>query len=139
MQLGFAHRALQAQQQTVIEQRRVIYAVGVADERVGHRAQVQQPIPVGVVARHARDLQPEDDAHVRQCDFGGHAGEAVALMGRRARQSEVFIDHGHPIDAPAECLGTLGQRVLTRGGLAVVLDLRSRRLPHVDDRDAAQV
>ena len=139
VQLRFAHRALQAQQQTIVEQRRVVHAVGVADERVGHRAQVQQPIPVGVVARHARDLQPEDDAHVRQRHFGGHARKAAALMGRGAGQAEIFIDHGDPIGAPAQRRCALGQRVLARGGLAVVLDLRGRRLPHVDDRDAAQV
>ena len=35
MQLGLAHRPLQPEQQTVIEQRRMIDAVGISDQRVG--------------------------------------------------------------------------------------------------------
>ncbi|MGB8383542.1 MAG: hypothetical protein WCG47_20215, partial [Dermatophilaceae bacterium] len=49
VQLGFAHGALHAEQQPVVEHRRVVDAVGVGDEGVGHPGQVQQPVPVAVV------------------------------------------------------------------------------------------
>ena len=62
----------------------MINAVGVADQRVGHRAEVQQAIPIGVIACQARDLKAQDDANVRKRYFGSHTCEAVALMRRRA-------------------------------------------------------
>ena len=50
VQLGFAHRTLEAKQETIVEQRRVVDAVIVADERVGDPAEFQEAIPVGVVS-----------------------------------------------------------------------------------------
>ena len=49
MQLGLAHGALQPEQQPVVEHRRVIDAVGIADEGVGETAEIEQAVPVGVV------------------------------------------------------------------------------------------
>ncbi len=51
VQLGLAHGALEPEQQAVIEQRRVIDAVGVADQRVGETGKIDETMPVGVVAR----------------------------------------------------------------------------------------
>ena len=62
VQLGFAHGALEAEHQAVVEQGGVIDAVGVGDQGVGDAAQIEQAIPVGVVARQARDLEAEHDA-----------------------------------------------------------------------------
>jgi hypothetical protein len=50
VQFGLGHGALHAQQHPVIKQPRVIDTVGVGDQRVGHPGQVQQPVPVSVVA-----------------------------------------------------------------------------------------
>ena len=46
VQLGLGHRALQAEQQPVVEVRRRVDAVGVGDQRSRQRAQVQQLMPV---------------------------------------------------------------------------------------------
>ena len=86
VQLGLAHRALQPQHQAIVEQRRVIDAIGVADQRVGQPAQVEQAVPVGVVAGEARDLEPEHDPDVAEGDLGGQAREAAALAGRWHRR-----------------------------------------------------
>ena len=61
VQLGLGHGALHAQQQPVVEQPRVVDAVGVGDQRVGHPGQVQQPVPVGVVAGQPGHLQRQHD------------------------------------------------------------------------------
>ena len=50
VQFGLGHGALHAQQHPVVEQARMVDTVGVGDQRVGHPGQVQQPVPVGVVA-----------------------------------------------------------------------------------------
>ena len=57
----------------------VVDAVLVEDQRVGQRADLQQPVPVGGVARQARDLQPEHDAGAPQADLGDQLLEAVAV------------------------------------------------------------
>jgi hypothetical protein len=51
MQLRFGHNAHQPQDEPVGEQRRMVDAVGVGDQRVAHPGQVQQPVPRRVVAR----------------------------------------------------------------------------------------
>ena len=74
VQLGLRHGALEPEHEPVIEIGRVIDAVSVGDQGVGDRAQIQQLIPVGVVAsvrranpgrRGRRGLYPEDD-HVER-------------------------------------------------------------------------
>jgi hypothetical protein len=40
----------------------MIDTVGVADQRVGEAAQLDEAMPIGVVARQARDLEPEHEA-----------------------------------------------------------------------------
>ena len=53
VQLGFAHRALETEQESIVERPRMIHPVVVANERIGQAAQFQQTIPIGVVARQA--------------------------------------------------------------------------------------
>jgi hypothetical protein len=53
MQFGLAHCALETEQQTVIEHGRMIEAVGIANERIGEAAEIEQAMPVGVIARKA--------------------------------------------------------------------------------------
>ena len=53
VQLRFAHGALQPQQQPVIEHRRVIEAVAIADQRVGEAGEIDEAIPFGIVAGQA--------------------------------------------------------------------------------------
>ena len=62
MQLGLAHGSLQAEHETVVVVARVIETVGIGDERVGQRAQIQQVIPVGVTPSQARHLLAEHEA-----------------------------------------------------------------------------
>src|ERR1019366_10652999 len=83
MQLGLAHRALQAQDEPVVEAGRVIEAVRVADERVGQPAEIEEPIPVGVVASEPAALGTEHDADVAERDLGGEVGKATPRDGPR--------------------------------------------------------
>src|ERR1700745_985138 len=53
MQLGLAHRSFEAEQQTVVEQRRMIDAVSVPDQCVGQPGEIDEAVPVGVVASEA--------------------------------------------------------------------------------------
>ena len=56
--LRFRHGPLQPQQEPIVKQPRMVESVVIADQGIGHAAQVQQPVPVGIVACQTRDLQP---------------------------------------------------------------------------------
>ena len=132
VQFGFAHRTLEAEQQTIVEQRRMIDAIVVANESVGEAAEFEQAIPVGVVPRQARDFQTENDSHMGQRDFAGQASEPGSIVGAGAGEPEIFVDDDDLLLRPAELTGFLSQGVLSRGGFAVVFDLGQSRLANVD-------
>ena len=139
VQLGFTHRALESEDQPVVEQGRVVDAVGIADQGVGHTAQIEEAIPVGVVAREARDLEAQDEADLRQRDVGGEPREADALSDAGAGEAQVFVDDRDLLTMPAEGDRAMDEGILPLGRLAVVLDLRGARLPDIDHGSAMRV
>src|SRR5580658_2984744 len=76
VQFGFRHGALETEHEAVVEVARVVEAIGVGDQRSGQRAEVEQTVPVGIVARQARDFQTQDDADPAHGDFGSQMGAA---------------------------------------------------------------
>ncbi|HKY39828.1 MAG TPA: reverse transcriptase domain-containing protein [Polyangiaceae bacterium] len=139
MQLGFGHCALQTEHESIVEQAGMIDTVGVADERVGYAAQIEQSIPVGVVAREPRDFQAEHDADAPERHLRGHVSEAGSLLETRARDPKILVDDVDLIASPAERDRAFDESVLPVRRLAVALDLRSGRLSHVDEGVAGQV
>ena len=81
-QLGFTDGALQPEQQAVVEQTRIINAVGIDDDGVGQAAQLEELMPVAVVAREARDFETEDRAGAAQTDIRDEALKPGATGGR---------------------------------------------------------
>ena len=59
VQLRLAHEAGQAQEQAVVVGAGVVEALAVADDDAEHRAQLQQLVPVAVVAGQARGVQAQ--------------------------------------------------------------------------------
>ena len=139
MQLGLAHGALEAKQQSIVEHGRVINAVGIADERVGEAAEIEQAIPVGIVAGEAEDLETEHDPDMSKRDVRREPREAAALDDAGAGQAEIFVDDDDPLRRPAERSRPGGQGILALCGLAIVLDLSSRGLSEIDVGGAAQM
>jgi hypothetical protein len=93
VQLGFTHRALEAQQQTIVEVSRVVDAILIQDQRIRESADLEQPVPVRRVASKARDLEPEDDSRASHPDLRNESLKALTVSGRRARLAEVGINH----------------------------------------------
>jgi hypothetical protein len=81
IELRFAHRALQPQQEAIIEQRRVINPVRVADQRIGQTAQINEAIPVSIVAGQSRHLKAQNKAHVSESDLSGQPGKTGSRHG----------------------------------------------------------
>ena len=132
MQLHFGHGALHAQNQPVVEQRRMIDAVGVGDQGVGHPGQVEQPVPVGVVAGQPGALQAQHDPDLAHADLGGQLREPGPAGCRGAGDAQVLVDHGDRGAGPAQLLSPADQVVLAGGRLAVAFHLHQGRLADVD-------
>ena len=139
VQFCFRHDALQPEHQAIVKKRRMIDAVAIADQRVGHAAEIEQAIPVGIIAGQAGDFQSEHDAHAAESDFRGEACEAGALGPSGTGKAQVFVDDGHLFLSPAQLARFLDQSILASGGLAVVFDLGRAGLANVDDRGALRV
>jgi len=117
----------------------MIDAVAIPDQRVGDAAEIKQAIPVSIVARHTGDFEAEHDAGVAEGHFRGHACEPRTLGESGAGHAQVFVNDDHLFLDPTEFLGLLEQRILARGGLAVVLDLGRGGLANVDEGGAVRM
>ena len=53
----------------------MIDAVGIADERFGHRTQVEQVVPIGIITRQTRDFEIQHNARQSQRDGGDESGK----------------------------------------------------------------
>ena len=126
------HDAFQAENQAIVEERRMIDAVAVSHQSIGHAAQIEQAIPVGIVACQARDFQTKHDSRAAHSHFRGQVCEAGALDPSRTRPAQIFIDDDHLLFGPAQLADFFHQIILARGGLAVVFDLRGAGLTDVD-------
>ena len=139
MQLSLAHGALETEQQSIVEHRGMIDAVGIADEGVSEAAEIEQAIPVGIVAGEAGDLETEHDPDMSKRDVRREPREAAALDDAGAGQAEIFVDDDDLLRRPAERSRPGGQGVLALCGLAIVLDLSGRGLSEIDVGGAAQM
>jgi len=70
----------------------VIDAIGVADQGIAEAAQIEQTIPVDVVAGESGHLETEDDADVAEGDLGGESAEAAAGGISGTGDAEVLVD-----------------------------------------------
>lgn len=138
VQLGLTHRPFEAEQQPVVELAGMVDAVGVGDEGIDHAAQVEQPIPVAIVAGQPRGLQPEHDADPSQADLGDQPLKA-GPRGAGTAHAKVVVDHHDLLADPAKLGRPLRQRVLTPPALGVGGHLAGGRLAHVDGRPAVQM
>ena len=134
VQLGLAHGALEPQQQAVVVVRRIVEAVGVGEQRAEERAQLQQPVPVGVGAGQARHLHPQDEPDVVQADLRHQALEARPLHGTGPRLAQVVVDDQDAVGRPAQRLRPGGQPVLQPSRLLVVEHLLGGGLADVHHR-----
>src|SRR5262245_63809343 len=110
MQLGLAHRPLQPEQQTVVEQRRMIDAVGIPDQRVGEAGKIDEAMPVGVVAGEPRHLETEHEADAGERNLSSETSEAGSCNRTGAGKAEVLVDDENAILGPAELARLCGER-----------------------------
>jgi hypothetical protein len=132
MQLRLAHDAGQAQEQAVVVGAGIVEPLAIGDEHPEQGAQLEQLMPVAVVAREPGGIQADDQAGVAEPDLGDELLEAGPFGAARARFAEILVDDVDPLARPAEPDGTVDQAVLEFGALVMIPDLIDRGLTHVD-------
>ena len=133
VEFDLTDRTFEPEQQPVIEAARMIEPIGIRDERIDETTQVEQVVPLTIVAGHARDFGGYDDADVAQSHLGDESIESDASYASTApTYSKVFIDHHYLRSRPAQLGGPLHQTILQALALLVVQDLAGRGLTNVD-------
>ena len=92
VQLGLAHRPLQAQQQPVVVIARVVEAVQVGQQCVEQGTVLQQVMPVAARAGQAAHLDAQVDADVVEADLGQEPLEAGPVLGGPSALALVVVD-----------------------------------------------
>jgi hypothetical protein len=95
VQLGLGHRALQPEQQPIVELRRRVDAVGIRDQRRGQRAQIKQLMPIRRGPRQPRGLQRKDQPDMTESDLSNQFLEPEPPVGRRAGPTEILVHDRH--------------------------------------------
>ena len=139
MQFGFRHCSLQPQQQAIVVVGRIIHPIGVGDQRIEQRADLQQLMPVPARARQPRHLDAQHEADIAQAHFGDQPLKAQTSLDARAGAPEIVVDHHDLFPPPAVLRGAIGEPVLQPGRLLMALNLLNRRLADVDDRQTVLV
>ena len=133
----FRHRALQAEQQAVVDNSRIVSAFGIDDERPRQRAQFDQVMPVSSVARQPRGFNAIDGADIARAHHRHQPLEARAFDGSRSRPAKIVVDHRHRLEARAPARP--GKVILPALALQIADNLRHGRLPHIDDRRTGEM
>ncbi len=89
-------------------------------------------MPVGRVARQARDLQAEHDPDAPHTHLRHHPLESFPIPCDRGGVSQIAIDHDDLVTRPSQGDGAVMQCVLTLAALRILEDLSHRGLPHVE-------
>lgn len=132
MQFGLAHDARQAEKQTVVIGARIVEPFAVGDQNPEQRAQVEELVPVPIVARQPRRVETDHQAGVAEADLGDQPAEALALDAARTGLAEIVVDDMHALGRPAERDGAIDEAILQLGALLVMPHLVHGRLADVD-------
>jgi hypothetical protein len=92
VQFELTHGAFEPQQQTVIQQTRVIDAIGIYDERSHQTAQLDEVMPVTTVAGQSGCFDAEDRAHAPGAHFGNQPCKTWTIDLAGTGTSQVLVD-----------------------------------------------
>src|SRR5271169_3691782 len=137
IKLVLIEAALETEQQPIVAVTGRIDRLLINQHGVDHATHLDQLLPISAVASETRDLARRDGANLAEAYLRHHPLKAGALDPARSRTTKIVINH---FDLrPAEGGQTIAHGILQRAALAVVQNLMSRRLPHVEERLALQM
>src|SRR5690349_10339283 len=109
MEFGFAHSALQAQQESIVRVRRIVQSILVAKQCPKDGAQFEQLMPVLAGSGETAHLDSKDQADVVEPNFRQQPLKPEATFGSAAALALVFIDYQYAISGPAAINGAVHQ------------------------------
>ena len=112
MQFRLRHRSLQSEQQTVIIVRRIIHAVGIGNQSVEQRANLQELIPIPAGAGQARHLHTKHQSDVPEPNFRHQPLKADPALGRASRPAKIVINDDDRLPSPSEIEGPVRKGIL---------------------------
>src|ERR1017187_4540444 len=106
--------------------RGIVDTVFIEDQRLRESGQLQQPMPVGVVASKSRHLEAKHDAGTPESDFADQLLETIPVVSMRAGDACIAVDRVDTLYGPAKRHGAFAQTVLALATLGVLKDLSQR-------------
>jgi hypothetical protein len=79
MQFRFGHRAFKSKQESIVKECGMIKAISVGDQGVGHATEIEESVPVSIIAGHSGDFEAQHDADFSQCQLSGHGCKTGAI------------------------------------------------------------
>ena len=136
VQLELRHGALQPQEEPIINQRRVVNAVGIDDDRTDQTAHLDKVMPVATVTSEPRRLNAENGADVTAADFSHQALKPRAFNLPACRTAQVIVYHVNV--SKAQIPGVILEGILAQLAFLVMENLAERGLANIHDRAPAQ-
>ncbi len=129
-QLELAHSALEPQKQTVIEQTWIIDAFVIDHDRFGEHTQIDQVMPVTVVASKSGGFQCEDRANFAVAHRRKKPTKSRSFTMATARNPKILINDHHVLEPklPSPIL----KRVLPAAALLIIAHLVQGRLADIN-------
>jgi hypothetical protein len=126
MNLSFAHRALQPQQEPVVEIPDVVDAVAIGQEGFTQSADFQQLVSIATRAGQTRHLHAQHQPDATEADLGDQLLEAGSPLRRGAGAAKIIINDRDALSWPSEIQGTFHQPIRKARRLLMAFLLRCR-------------
>lgn len=116
---------------------RIVETFAIGNDDAEERAQIEELMPVAVVAGKPRSVEADDKAGIAQTDLGDQLLEAHPLDGAGSGFAKVFVDDMDPFMRPAESDGTIDEAVLQLRAFLMMPHLVHGRLADVNISELA--
>ena len=104
----------------------IVQAFAIGNQHTKQRTQLEELMPIPVVARETRRIQAHDQAGFAQTHFRDQHLKALPVSARRSGLAKIVVDDMNPFAWPTEQAGSLDQTILQLSALLVMADLSRR-------------
>jgi hypothetical protein len=132
MQLCLAHDARQPEQQSVVIQGGLIEALSIGYQYAEDRTQLQQLMPVSIVARQPRSIEAQHQAGFAEANLPDQTLKAVALRTGGTRLPKIIVNDSDALAWPPECYCAIDQMILEFRALLMLTNLTCCGLAYVN-------
>src|SRR6266487_5204111 len=93
---------IQSQQQTIIVTTWIIHPFDVGNQGPHQCRQVEEVVPIGIVAGQTRDFPAKNNAYMTQRQLASELGKVIAPLGRCCGTAQAGINHLSACGLPPE-------------------------------------